>query len=197
EPPPQSSEPWPPPPLRSPPWSSPPEEDDVVPPGVDAGVVAAEPPSSTTNCGEPVEQSAWTSIFALPLRNSTWSADFSTVQPAAGAPASCAAPSTQVAYTVPPGVLCSPAAAGTEGSAASVVPDTAGSPGCEGVAAEASISETARKPTPTAAAAATTQTATRVKGRFMPSSLHAVGLRESQGRVKVGVAIPARRRFRG
>ena len=57
-----------------------------------------------------MEQSTRTSIFCVPLRDSTFSTaglSSSSRQPAAGAAAKTAVPSTQPAQTVPPAVACS------------------------------------------------------------------------------------------
>ena len=91
---------------------------------------------------------------------------------------------------MPPTVECSPVAdeTGTSGVGAAVpsvgvvVLATGWGPGD----AEAPTRETARKPSPTAAAAEAVQTAPRARVRFMAGSMQPIGLRPPQDGAKTG-----------
>ena len=130
---------------------------------------------SVANRGDPSTQATRTSICCVPFRNSTLpcSPESSIHQPATGTPASTGRPVPQVAYTVPAAVANSPVAEMAFGTnrvavgpawpsgADDVAAATCGVP----LEADASSSETARKPRPTAAAADAAHATPRTRGR--------------------------------
>ncbi|UOY01523.1 hypothetical protein [Blastococcus sp. PRF04-17] len=158
------------------------EEDDPPPPRS-----SARGPS-TVNRGPPSTQTACASTFTLPFRNSTspGSEESSTHPRRRTALARSAVLPTHEANTVPPTVDCCPELAGAPaevGVADAEVPAPLAA-GWVASDAEASTSETARNPRPTAAAAEPVQAAPRASVRFMGTKLQPSGLRRPQGRVE-------------